>query len=154
MPLCLIPRFRWANPTGMVSTFTRGTFLSAAAIPTRACIQSTLHVRNCRFGVRLRASMPYESIPAVSDGSLKKDHPDETRPDQRLHRPATNCSRVRGGGGAHCKSGNFDPQMIHRFTVLTIASDARGHPVQYWLVLMGGGGGDGPCLPKGVGKGR
>lgn len=42
--------------------------------------------------------MPYESIPAVSDGSLKKDHPDETRPDQRLHRPATNCSRVRGGG--------------------------------------------------------
>lgn len=42
--------------------------------------------------------------------------------------------------------------MIHRFTVLTIASDARGHPVQYWLVLMGGGGGDVPCLPKGVGK--
>ncbi|KAI7924645.1 hypothetical protein M0657_004509 [Pyricularia oryzae] len=34
--------------------------------------------------------------------------------------------------------------MIHRFTVLTIASDARGHPVQYWLVLMGGGGG-GAC---------
>ncbi|TLD12431.1 uncharacterized protein PgNI_03378 [Pyricularia grisea] len=37
--------------------------------------------------------------------------------------------------------------MIPRFTVLTIASDARGHPVQYWLVLMGGKG-DVPCLPK------